>query len=101
MRLPAGSFDQPLQYRVQVGLFLGAYAVAADFPVRNSLQIQRVDELVNRKLFWKVGLIAEHQERYSVEDWLFEKGMKLLASDRERLGVGRVNNVTMECPSVL
>jgi len=71
-----------LQYSVEVSLLLSADTVAANLPVGYSLQIQRFNELIDRELFWKVGLVAENQEWYTVEYWLFEERMKLFASNR-------------------
>ncbi len=71
-----------MQYSVEVSLLLSADTVAANLPVGYSLQIQRFNELIDRELFWKVGLVAENQEWYTVEYWLFEERMKLFASNR-------------------
>jgi hypothetical protein len=43
---------------VQVGLFLGANAIAADLAMGHRLELQSLDQLVDRKLVWQIGLVA-------------------------------------------
>lgn len=57
--LSACASDQPLQNSIEIGFFLRADAVAAHLPVRHCLQVQRVDELIHRKLVGKVRFVAE------------------------------------------
>ena len=92
----AGPFDQPLQHGIKVGLFLGADSVAADFAMRNRFEIQCLDQLINRQFLGQVRLIAKDEQRDAIKDWLFEQGMKLLSSYRERLMVRGIYDISLE-----
>lgn len=94
-RIPllARPLDQPLQYGVEVGLLLGADAVAANLSMGHSLKIQRIDELIHRELLRKVGLVAQYQEGDTIQDWLLQKGMELFLGNRQRFLVGCINDI--------
>ena len=57
--LLACSLDQPLQHGVKIGLLFRADTIAAYLAVGNLLKVQRIDELIYRKLFRKIRLISE------------------------------------------
>lgn len=50
----AGPFDQPLQHGVEVGLLLGADSITADFTVGDRLEIQCLNEFINRQFLRQV-----------------------------------------------
>lgn len=62
-----------MEYGIQIGFFLCAYAVATHFTVRHCLEVQGFDQLIDRELIRKVGLVAEHQERDAFQGRFFQQ----------------------------
>jgi hypothetical protein len=48
LALLAGTSNEPLQNCIQIRLFFRTYAIAAHFTMGDALQIQRLDQLVDR-----------------------------------------------------
>ena len=59
--LAAGSRDEPLQHSVQIGFFLGADAVAADFAMRNGFEVESINQLVHRELVRKIRFVTKNK----------------------------------------
>lgn len=92
-RLFTGSCNQPLQYGIQIGLFFGADPITAYFAMRNGLQIQSFNKLVDRQFVWKVGLVSEYKQRDSIQCRLLEQHLKFFACNRQCLPVCRIDNI--------
>jgi hypothetical protein len=86
--------DEPRQHDVEVGLLLGADAVAAHLAPRHRRQVQLLDQLVDREVLGQVRLVAQHQERDAVERRAAEQVVQLLARDGQRVLVGAVDDVS-------
>lgn len=92
----AWPLDQPLQHGIEIGLFLGADTVAANFAVGYCLKVECLDQFVNRELFRQVRLIAENKQRNSIKNRFFEQGVELFASYWKSLLVCGINNVAWD-----
>lgn len=53
--------NQPLQYRVQVGLLLGTDTIATHLTVCHGFEIQSLNQLINREMIRKIRLVAQNQ----------------------------------------
>lgn len=53
-----GELNQPLEDRVEVGLFLGGDTIARDFSVSDALQVHGIDQLINSQLVREIRLVA-------------------------------------------
>jgi hypothetical protein len=86
--------DQPRQHDVQVGLLLGADAVAAHLAPRHRRQVQLLNQLVDGEVVRQVRLVAQHQQRDAVERGPAQQVVQLLARDGQRVLVGAVDDVS-------
>lgn len=87
-----GSSDEPLHDGVEVGLLLGADAVAADLAVRDGFKVQGLNQLVDRELLGQVGLVPQDQQRDPFEFGFLQEGVELVTGDRKGINVRRVND---------
>jgi hypothetical protein len=70
------SSNEPVQDSVKIGLFLGADTITAYFAMSDRFQIHRLDDLINRQLVWKIGLVPEDQEGDAMQRGLFHQVVK-------------------------
>lgn len=87
-----GAMDEPFHDGLQVGLLLGADAVAADLAMADGLEVEGFDQLVDRQLVRQVRLVAQHQQRDPVEFRFLQQRVQLVARDGQRLLVGRIHD---------
>lgn len=64
---PTGSSNQPLQDSIKIGFIFGTDSVAADLPVGDTLEIEALDQIVDRVLVWEVGFITQDQKGYAFQ----------------------------------
>lgn len=83
---------QPLEDRLEVGLFLGRDAIAGNFSVADALQVHGVDQLIHCQLIREIRLVAQDEQRDALQSWATHQGMKLLARLGQELYIGDVNN---------
>lgn len=68
--LPAGACDQPVQHGVEIGLFFGADAIAADLAVGDGFEVHGFDQLIDRQFDREIGLVAQYQEWDAIQGGL-------------------------------
>lgn len=73
--------DKPLQHRVQICLLLGADPVTTYLPLRDLLQLQRLNQRVHTQVPFDVGFVAEHKQRDALQRGEREEGMQFLLRD--------------------
>lgn len=86
------SRDEPLQHRIQVRLLFRADAITGYLSMRDRLETQRLDQLVDACVAWKIGLVAEDEKRDSFHGGLVEQDVQFLLRDRQCLLVGRIHD---------
>jgi hypothetical protein len=59
-----------VQDSVKIGFLLGANTITAYFAMGDRFQIHRLDDLINRQLVWKIGLVPEDQEGDAIQSGL-------------------------------
>lgn len=84
---------EPLQHRIQVGLLLGADTIAAGFATLEGFEVHFVDKFVDGKLPRKIRLVAENEQRDTLQSWLFQQSMELLGGNRNGFFVRGINDV--------
>ena len=69
--------------------------------MRHNLQVERIDKFIDRKLLWKIGLVTQDEQRDSIQDRLFEQGVKFLLCYRKSLLIRSVYDVAWRLVSLL
>lgn len=90
-----------MQDCVEVGLLFGADPVAADFAVRDRLEVHLVDQLIHRQLDREIGLVAEDQERDAVQGGLGHQLVQLFGGRRQGGSVGCVHDISGRSVSII
>lgn len=93
--LLARAFDEPLENSIEVGFFFGTDCVTADFAMKYTRKVQRLDELVGRELFRQVGFVSQYKKWDAVQYGLLEQGMKFISRNREDLLIRSVYDITV------
>jgi hypothetical protein len=82
-----------MQDGIQIGFFLGADAIAADFTTSDRLEVHRIDELIYRELVGQVGFISQHQKGNPFQAGLIQQIMKLFSRYRQSSSISSINDV--------
>lgn len=84
--------NKPLQDSIQIGFLFRAYTIAAHFTMGNALQIQRIDQLVDRHLLLEIRFVAQDEQRDTLKNGLLEEQVKFIFRNWQSFGVGRVDD---------
>lgn len=83
---------QPLEDRLEIGLFLGRDAIAGYFSVADALQVHGVDQLIHGQLIREIRLITQDEQRDALQGWANHQGVQLFAGLGQELYVGDVHD---------
>lgn len=89
------SGNEPVEDSVKIGFLLGADTITAYFAMSDGFQIHGLDDLINRQLVWKIGLVPEDQERDTIQCGLFHQVVEFFCRYWECGAVCRIHNIPL------
>lgn len=88
----ASPLHQELDYSIKVGFFFRTDAITADLASLYALQVKFIDELVNRQLFFEIGLVPQYKQGDAGKRSVAHEVVELVSGLGDERNIGNVDN---------